>query len=131
MVTWFDGSRLAAFPLVWFFFFFLPGAMPALPLSDAGSINLPLSLESLSYPREWVMNHLVLPILPIDWAIRLADWWMSTGYWGEVALHALVSMHVFLPVAVLMFVWFELSMTLQNWWTRKQYRAESAQAKKV
>lgn len=131
MVTWFDGSRLAAFPLFWFFLFFLPGAMPALPMSDAGLINFPLSHEVLGYPREWVMNRLVLPILPTDWAVGLANWWMTTGYWGEVALHALISAHLFLPVAVLMFFWFELSMKLQNWWKRKQYRAESAQAKKV
>jgi len=65
--------------------------------------------------REWLVNHLVLPVLPVADAARVVEWYMHTSFSGELTLHALVVLNI---NAALLLVLYPLAagyIRLNNW----------------
>ena len=98
MITW---LQLAPFLLVPGIRVFLAGVLP-----DVAVLGTPVGGGLV---REWCVNHLVLPALPVPDATQLVAWYTQTRLSGELLLHALVALNLntaLLPVLYPLFAGF-------------------------
>ena len=65
--------------------------------------------------REWCVNHLVLPLLPVADASRVVDWYMQTSFSGELALHALVSLNLNTALLLVLYPLAAGFIRVNNW----------------
>lgn len=123
MISWLDGKMIMPFPFVFLVFFIVPWVLPAIS-------NDLFTVTTLAYPREWLMNTLILPVLPYEWAVSLAEWWQQTDYFGEVLLQLWISANLFIPTAFILFGLLDLYKRLANWYHLRRYREEAQGARR-
>ncbi len=126
MLTWFDSRMVSAFPVNFLLFFVLPFVLPAVSFEMLGEVRY---IPELAYPRQWLLNTFVLPVLPTDAANTLLAWWMQTDYWGELRLQLLLSINAFIPFAIIQFWVMDLGMRLRNWYYVKRFEMERKTSK--
>jgi hypothetical protein len=126
MLTWLDSRMITAFPVNFLLFLVLPFIFPALTIDLLGEVRY---IPELAYPRQWVLNTVVLPILPTDAANSLVAWWMQTDYWGELGLQLLLSINAFIPFAIIQFWIMDAVMRLRNWYYVKRFEVERQTSK--
>lgn len=120
MVTWLDGRMIGSFFFIFIFVFCVPFCLPAVDL-DLGLTGNVVSLHVLGMPREWVLNNIVLSVLPTDVAVSLAQWWMQTNYAGEVMLHVFIALNLFIPFALVWFWCLDGYMRVTNWYYLRKF----------
>mgnify|MGYP000562861442 FL=1 len=124
MITWLDRSMIMAFPMTFLLLFFFPWVLPVVLLPGG------VEFTHLAVPREWLLNHLLLPMLPYEYALSLATWWTATDYWGEVGFQFLVSLNLFVPFALIQFWVQDSAMKVMNWYYIRKYELTAQQSKK-
>ena len=126
MLTWLNFRLIMTFPFVLFFVFILPFSLPAISFELLGEAK---NIATTAYPRQWILNTLVFPVLPETTAINLKEWWMQTNYLGELGLQILISINFFIPFAIIQFWVFDGLMRVRNWYYVKRFEVERTASK--
>ncbi len=71
MITWFQVWPLLLFPYV---ITFIAGLYP--------------------FVREYLLNHLLIPLVPYDLAVDLVDWYSTASVAKELLLHLIISLNI-------------------------------------
>ncbi len=119
MITWLQVAPFLAVPGV---LIFLVGLLPMVDV-----LGTPLGGGMM---REWLVNHLVLPLLPAADATRVVEWYMHTSFSGELTLHALVALNM---NAALLLVLYPLAagyIRLNNWAAKTDLSLKRGSAKR-
>ena len=104
MITW---LQVAPFLLVPGVFVFISGILPMVEVLGA-----PLGGGLV---REWCVNHLVLPLLPVAEASRVVEWYMQTSLSGELMLHALVAFNINTALLLVLYPLAAGFIRVNNW----------------
>lgn len=119
MISWISAAPLLALPAL---VVFLVGLLPEVSLLGAevgGGLF-----------RQWLVNHMLLPVLPSADAAAVVAWYMQTDIFGELLLHGLIALNinaVLLPVLYLLLSGY---IGLANWATKTDLDLKRQSAKR-
>ena len=108
MITWIQTWPLLALPS------FIGSVLITVP-----TFNLKESLFGGGPVREWLVNSLLLPVLPDGQHSIFSAWWLQASVTGEWLVSFLLVLNVnalFLPV---IFLVVEAGIRINNWFTKK------------
>ena len=80
--------------------------------------------------REWLVNHLVLPVLPVADASRVVEWYMQTPLSGELILHALVAINMNTALLLVLYPLAAGFIRLNNWVAKTDLTLKRTSAKR-
>ncbi len=100
MITWFQ-----VWPLL---------TIPYLAIFGAGL---------LPFVREYLLNNLLIPIIPYDSAVKLVDWYQSTNLAGELVLHFLISLNLGTLAYPFFYLIGHLFISLTNHFAKSQIKS--------
>ena len=80
--------------------------------------------------REWLVNHLVLPVLPVADAGSLVEWYMHTRLSGELLLHALVALNMNTALLLVLYPLAAGYIRLNNWVAKTDLALKRGSAKR-
>lgn len=72
------------------------------------------------YVREFVLNNLLIPLLPYDLAVNLVDWYSTASVLEELSLHFIISVNIGTLVYPLFYLIGHLFIALTNNMARSQ-----------
>lgn len=119
MITWLQVAPFLAVPGV---LVFLVGLLPMVDVLGA-----PLGGAIV---REWLVNHLVLPVLPVADATRVVEWYMQTSISGELSLHALVALNINTVLLLMLYPLAAGYIRLNNWAAKTDLSLKRGSAKR-
>jgi hypothetical protein len=119
MITW---LQLAPFLLVPGLVVFLAGLLP-----DVTVLGTPIGGGLV---REWCVNHLVLPVLPVSDASLLVAWYLHTRLSGELLLHALVALNLNTALLLVLYPLFAGFIRLNHWMAKTDLTLKRTSAKR-
>ncbi len=115
MMTWFSAWPLAASP---FFIISLVSAIPTFVYKGGTLGGLPI--------REWILDHLLLPVLPAAIEDRILDWFSHASYLEEWLLVAFVAININAALLPLLYYLVGGLIRINNYLTRKSYEAKQS-----
>ncbi len=119
MITWLQVAPFLAVPG---FLVFLSGLLPLVEV-----FGTPVGGGMV---RQWCVNHLVLPVLPVADAGALVEWYMHTRLSGELALHALVSINLNTALLLVLYPLAAGYIRLNNWVAKTDLALKRGSAKR-
>jgi len=119
MITWLQVAPFLVFPGVLIFISGLVPMVDVLGTSIGGGLV-----------REWFVNHLVLPLLPVVDATRVVEWYMQTSFSGELALHALVSLNLNTALLLVLYPLAAGFIRVNNWAAKTDLALKRGSAKR-
>jgi hypothetical protein len=119
MITWLQIAPFLAVPGLLVFLFGL------LPMVEVFGTPVGGGLV-----REWCVNHLVLPVLPVADALTLVEWYMHTRLSGELLLHALVALNMNTALLLVLYPLAAGYIRLNNWVAKTDLALKRGSAKR-
>ena len=119
MITWLQVAPFLIIPGV---LVFISGLVP---MVDVLGTSLGGGLV-----REWFVNHLVLPVLPVADASRVVEWYMQTSLSGELALHALVALNLNTALILVLYPLAASFIRVNNWAAKTDLALKRSSAKR-
>lgn len=106
--------------------------MPSLLVFAAGLIpKLVFLNQSLGggMVRQWMVNHVVIPILPQEWGWELVDWYQAASVTQELILHAAVAININAVLLPLLYLTGQAVIRLNGWSASSAFKAQRQQIK--
>jgi len=119
MITW---LQIAPFMVVPGLLMFLSGLLPMVEV-----LGTPIGGGLV---REWCVNHLVLPVLPVAEALTLVEWYMHTRLSGELLLHALVAININTALLLVLYPLAAGFIRINNWMAKTDLALKRTSAKR-
>lgn len=79
--------------------------------------------------RQWLVNHVLIPILPKDWGWLLVDWYQAASVAQELVLHALVAINMNALLLPVLYLGGEGVIRLSGWSASSAFKAQRQQIK--
>lgn len=119
MVSWFDSKFIIPFPIV-YLFILVPGLFPDFHFEMSDIV-----ITWSSTYRHFFVNSLVYPVLSVigGWSY-IYEWYMGSGFREEVIFHVLITLNLFVVLAIPLILIFEMQIRLNNWFVVKQYETQ-------
>lgn len=120
MLTWYRAQVLLVFPIVWFFSFIVL-LIPVIPAEFSMDGQTPILFgENI---RVALVNTLIIPLLPMEQALSFVQWWGSATYLQHVLIMFVLSLNIFVPISLVIFVVITINMKIINWFKGKAIEA--------
>lgn len=119
MITW---LRLAPWLVVPGVLVFLVGLLP-----DVTLLGTPVGGGLV---REWCVNQLLLPVLPVTDAARVVAWYLQTRLAGELLLHALVALNLNTALLLVLYPLFAGFIRWNHWVAKTDLTLKRTSAKR-
>ena len=113
MKTWLDWDVWIIFVLVGILLI-APGLLPSIKIAE--------TYYGGGVVREWVFNHVIVDIVPVEHNEQLIDWWQQTGVSGEFVAYLLITLNIYACLLPATYGLCKFKIEITNWYYLKQFK---------
>lgn len=113
MKTWLDAD-LWALPVAVLMILVFPMLLPTLQIQGnyiGGGVI-----------REWVLNHVLMPFVPLEKGQAVVDWWHQAGWFEESMVYAIFVVNAFALLMPVIYALMKLKIASSNWYRLRQFK---------